>query len=119
MWVGWVCVLSLRGSTHGVDSAAAAAGRIFADAVAADSPAPSGVPVQAIGGISGLRVTPDAVDATTPVPASECAYAEFGAAVGAGAWELESDCASHKSASVRFWSTTIVHYWTHDVKGWK
>ena len=103
-------MLSLSGSTHGIDTAAAAAGCVFAHSVATDGSATSGVPVQASGGISGLRVTPDAVDATTPVPASECAYAEFGAAVGAGAWELESDCASHKSASVHFWCTTIVHY---------
>ena len=117
VWVGWVCVLSLRGSTHGVDSAAAAAGSIFADAVSPDGPAPAGVPVKAvIGGLAGLRVTPDAVDAAPPVPASEFASGEFGAAVGAGAWEFEGDCAGHKSASVYFWCTTSIHYQTHVVK---
>ena len=97
VWVGWVCVLSLRGSTHGVDSAAAAAGSIFADAVSPDGPASAGVPVQAvIGGLAGLRVAPDAVDAASPVPASECADCEAGTAVSAGAWELERDSLSHR-----------------------
>ena len=110
-WEGFF-VLSLRGSTHGIDTAAAAAGSIFADAVAPDGPAPAGVPVQAVvgGGLTGFRVAADAVDAASPVPSSEFASGEFGSAVGASAWEFESDCASHKSASVCFWSTTSIHY---------
>ena len=110
---GWeeFFVLSLRGSTHGIDTAAAAAGSIFADAVAPDGPAPAGVPVKAVVvGLTGFRVTADAVHPSSPVPASEFASGEFGAAVGAGAWEFKSDSASHKSASVCFWSTTSIHY---------
>ena len=47
-----------------------------------------------------LGMTANAVDATTPVPASEFAYGECATAVATRAWEFKGDCAWQNSTSV-------------------
>ena len=84
-----------------VGAAAAAAGSIFADAVGADGDTATSVPTDAsLVGLARLGVATNAVHPTSPVPASECTDCEAGAAVAAGAWEFERDCACHSFTSV-------------------
>ena len=79
-----------------VGAAAAAAGSILADAVGADGDTATSVPTDAsLVGLARLGVASDAVDAASPVPASECTDCEAGTAVSAGAWELERNRACH------------------------
>ena len=78
-----------------IGAAAAAARRILAHAVAPDGCSPAGVPPEAAIGLARLGVAANAVDAASPVPASECADCEAGTAVSAGAWELERNRACH------------------------
>ena len=87
----------------GVRAAAAAAGRILADAVGADGDTATSVPTDAsFVGLARLGVAADAVDAASPVPASEFADGECAAAVAAGAWEFERNRAWHSFTSVFF-----------------
>ena len=84
-----------------VGAAAAAAGSILADAVGADGDTATSVPTDAsLVGLARLGVAADAVDAASPVPTCEFAYGECAAAVAAGAWEFERDCACHSFPSV-------------------
>ena len=85
----------------GVGAAAAAAGRILADAVGADGDTATSVPADTqFVGLARLGVAADAVDAAPPVTASEFADGECAAAVAAGAWKFERNRAWHSFTSV-------------------
>ena len=84
-----------RGLTS-VRPTAATAGCIFADAVPPDGCTPAGVPPDAVVGCARFGVTADAVHPSTPVPTSEFASSESGAAVAASAWKLKSDSSHHR-----------------------
>ena len=93
MWGYWLA--SVR--------ATATAGRcILAHAVGANRYATPSVPVDiaVVHDDPWLGMTANAVDATTPVPASEFAYGECATAVATRAWEFKGDCAWQNSTSV-------------------